>query len=313
MQSDRGHFLALTSAEISRRYRQNSPAKAAAARRRYRVRHAAKVRAEDRARQALIRGRLQARLDEIKLAQGCIDCGYRGHPRALDFDHREPGLKRFNVSKIIRSTQSWERIQAEIDLCDVRCANCHRIKTWEDNDYVKVGLDSTGPPDRRTAWAGLPFVSDPVQRAARIMYALGGDPAEASAMVIPGAPKAKQRPRVVRTNVYDPSAPDEKELAKALLGFSGRPFEGNLAVVAIFYMPDRRRLDADNLAKLVCDAGNRAELWHDDCQVTGLAAVLELDAQNPRTVLLIGAHTSSLLRDIKPRPVKIRKRRGPAR
>lgn len=69
------------------------------------------------------------RLQEIKLERGCMDCGFRAHPAALDFDHR-PGVNKVSeVSKLTLS--SWELILAEIAKCDVRCANCHRIITAE--------------------------------------------------------------------------------------------------------------------------------------------------------------------------------------
>jgi hypothetical protein len=55
----------------------------------------------------------------------CIDCG-EGDPVVLEFDHLEDKL--FNIStKLI--TYSWERIVAEIDKCEVVCANCHRRRT----------------------------------------------------------------------------------------------------------------------------------------------------------------------------------------
>lgn len=72
--------------------------------------------------------RRRAWLASIRLERGCIDCGYDAHPDALDFDHREGEIKLFNISQRHRSR---EATLAEIAKCDVRCANCHRIKTAE--------------------------------------------------------------------------------------------------------------------------------------------------------------------------------------
>lgn len=68
------------------------------------------------------------KIDRYKLDKGCIDCGYREHPAALDFDHRDPSLKYANIAQMI--TYSWGAIKRELDKCDLRCANCHRIKTY---------------------------------------------------------------------------------------------------------------------------------------------------------------------------------------
>jgi predicted Zn-ribbon and HTH transcriptional regulator len=66
-------------------------------------------------------------LDSIKLERGCTDCGYNLAPEALHFDHREPKEKSFTISNSL--TTSWEVILAEIAKCDVRCANCHAIRS----------------------------------------------------------------------------------------------------------------------------------------------------------------------------------------
>jgi hypothetical protein len=81
---------------------------------------------------------ITAHLIWIKMERGCIDCGFRGHPAALDFDHVEDG-KEVNLSKV-RSIPQMER---ELDRCVVRCANCHRIRhanRW-------TGLDVQHPTD----------------------------------------------------------------------------------------------------------------------------------------------------------------------
>jgi hypothetical protein len=75
-----------------------------------------------------IRSANRLRVDAIKQAVGCTDCGYNENPVALDFDHL--GSKSNNVSEMMNLR--WERIEAEIAKCVVRCANCHRIKTHKE-------------------------------------------------------------------------------------------------------------------------------------------------------------------------------------
>lgn len=64
-----------------------------------------------------------------KLEHGCADCGYAEHPAALDFDHR-PGTVKVRE---IKSGQhlGWAALLAEVEKCEVVCANCHRIRTAE--------------------------------------------------------------------------------------------------------------------------------------------------------------------------------------
>jgi hypothetical protein len=57
----------------------------------------------------------------------CIDCGYNDI-RALEFDHVR-GDKYKGVKDMCNRTASINRIKDEIRKCEVRCANCHRIKT----------------------------------------------------------------------------------------------------------------------------------------------------------------------------------------
>lgn len=66
---------------------------------------------------------------QIKLEAGCVDCGYRAHAAALDFDHLPGFEKRKGIADLM--DHAWEIILAEITKCEVRCANCHRIKTAE--------------------------------------------------------------------------------------------------------------------------------------------------------------------------------------
>ncbi len=59
----------------------------------------------------------------------CIDCGC-SDIRVLEFDHVN-GQKTDEISHILSQNYGWPRIEAEIAKCEVRCANCHRIKTIE--------------------------------------------------------------------------------------------------------------------------------------------------------------------------------------
>ena len=64
----------------------------------------------------------------IKLAQGCVDCGYNEHAVALQFDHINDD-KKASVSNLIRSDYAWSTILKEIKKCEVRCSNCHAVIT----------------------------------------------------------------------------------------------------------------------------------------------------------------------------------------
>lgn len=59
----------------------------------------------------------------------CHDCGNRYPPYVMDFDH-VGGVKLYNVSQMAPRDGSLIRIQAEIDKCEVVCANCHRVRTF---------------------------------------------------------------------------------------------------------------------------------------------------------------------------------------
>lgn len=58
----------------------------------------------------------------------CVDCG-EDDIIVLEFDHLRD--KKGDVSTMSNSAYSLKRIQEEISKCDVRCANCHRRKTYE--------------------------------------------------------------------------------------------------------------------------------------------------------------------------------------
>jgi hypothetical protein len=66
-------------------------------------------------------------IDAIKSISKCIDCG-ETNPLVLDFDHVR-GKKIMCISNMVRNSYSIETIKKEIDKCEIRCANCHRVVT----------------------------------------------------------------------------------------------------------------------------------------------------------------------------------------
>lgn len=66
-------------------------------------------------------------LREYLLGHPCVDCGEKD-PVVLDFDHRDPATKRLEVAKLA-AKKPWPVVLVEIAKCDVRCVNCHRLRT----------------------------------------------------------------------------------------------------------------------------------------------------------------------------------------
>jgi hypothetical protein len=59
----------------------------------------------------------------------CADCKNSFHPAAMDFDHIR-GKKLFSISAARRWKWSLEEVLAEISKCELVCANCHRVRTF---------------------------------------------------------------------------------------------------------------------------------------------------------------------------------------
>ena len=61
--------------------------------------------------------------------QPCTDCKKSFHPCVMDFDHVR-GKKLFVISDGLRDAITRTRLRAELDKCDLVCANCHRLRTY---------------------------------------------------------------------------------------------------------------------------------------------------------------------------------------
>ena len=65
-----------------------------------------------------------------------------------------------------------------------------------------------------------------------------------------------------------------------------RPRKNIYAVACQFFTKNRRRVDLDNLSKLILDSLNGI-VWEDDCQVWQLDLARYVDKENPRTEVKI--------------------------
>lgn len=83
---------------------------------------------KNKARKEKLLPKLRAYTDRVKTFYGCVDCGYKENPLALQFDHTR-GTKFKEVSRMVFECYSKEKINEEIRKCDIRCANCHMIIT----------------------------------------------------------------------------------------------------------------------------------------------------------------------------------------
>lgn len=80
-------------------------------------------------RDSLLRFRANRRalLAELK-QRPCMDCGGTFPPVCMQYDHRDPETKQRKVSDFGRGG-TMQDFLAEIEKCDLVCANCHAIRT----------------------------------------------------------------------------------------------------------------------------------------------------------------------------------------
>ena len=79
--------------------------------------------------------KVRAFIQEYLQDKTCVDCGYADW-RAFHFDHVR-GKKEYNISTMTSRGMTISKIKTEIAKCDIRCANCHLIKTRIDCDNGK--------------------------------------------------------------------------------------------------------------------------------------------------------------------------------
>ena len=84
-------------------------------------------------------------LEEMQRRGGkCAKCGF-SDIRALDWHHLDPDEKVNSISEMIRDRVCMDKLQVELDKCELICANCHRIEeqrlgNWTKNKIVEGGM-----------------------------------------------------------------------------------------------------------------------------------------------------------------------------
>ena len=104
-------------------------------RRRYYAEHRDEIRSKARVKRKQMNEKQNARhlkqkLRAIAVLGGkCYDCdrSFPEWPDVFDFDHRDSSQKRTELSNMLCG--SWKKLSAELEKCDLVCANCHRIRT----------------------------------------------------------------------------------------------------------------------------------------------------------------------------------------
>lgn len=77
----------------------------------------------------------RAFINRVKSFLGCIDCGEKDWI-VLDFDHVK-GEKKFILSKHASFSLTINKLKEEMRKCEVRCSNCHRIKTHKERNLAR--------------------------------------------------------------------------------------------------------------------------------------------------------------------------------
>jgi hypothetical protein len=68
---------------------------------------------------------------DLKSGKPCADCGGVFHYSAMEWDHRPGTAKVALVSTLVVKTNSKRRVLEEIVKCDLVCANCHAVRTFD--------------------------------------------------------------------------------------------------------------------------------------------------------------------------------------
>jgi hypothetical protein len=115
-------------------------------RKEYKQKHHQRTKVKKRMQQNKLKDKRQIFvLEEMQKRGGkCAKCGF-SDIRALDWHHLDPDEKVNSISEMIRDRVSMDKLQVELDKCELICANCHRIEeqrlgNWTKNKIVEGGM-----------------------------------------------------------------------------------------------------------------------------------------------------------------------------
>lgn len=92
--------------------------------RRYRTEHKIYLQGYHKQHQISLRSAWMKLFEERNMTQ-CIRCGYKTCFAALDFHHRNPINKKYNIGQVLEKKITLIRL-AELDKVICLCSNCHR-------------------------------------------------------------------------------------------------------------------------------------------------------------------------------------------
>lgn len=75
----------------------------------------------------------------------CVDCG-NADARVLEFDHIDKDTKSYEIG-VMLNTFKWEKILTEINKCEVRCANCHKIRSGIQFNWWRTKSNPSSNPN----------------------------------------------------------------------------------------------------------------------------------------------------------------------
>ena len=90
----------------------------------------------------------------------CVDCGNKD-VRVLEFDHRDGATKLRAIAILAGQGFGLARVKAEIEQCEVRCANCHRIRTHLQRGWWGKDIVADAPTEKRARRDSNPQPPDP--------------------------------------------------------------------------------------------------------------------------------------------------------
>lgn len=68
------------------------------------------------------------------LTHPCVDCGEK-RIATLQYDHIDPSDKKMGIATMVSKGHRVEEIEKEVEKCEVRCANCHAVRTAQQNNW----------------------------------------------------------------------------------------------------------------------------------------------------------------------------------